>query len=1040
MVRKLSLAIAVALGVSSFGVNALGLGALHSKSALNEYFKADIELLSLDQEELDDVKVKLAPAEAFRNAGIERPFYLSQLRFKPMHLPDGRGVIRVTSRDPVREPFLDFLVEVNWPKGRLLREYTVLLDPPVTLARRPAPVSKPRAAVQRPAPRETLARQDTRATSPAPSATTYTEDGEYGPTRQNDTLWGIASRVRHRGVTQEQMMMSLFQANPDAFIGSNINKLKVGEILRLPTREESQAMTAAEARQAFRNQLNEWRAASPAREEVAAASVEVPAAPAAEVPAPEAELKIATPRPEGEGEAGPGESKDPAAVVELLREELLASEEAKQSALEEGKELQSRVKDLEAQLSDLQRLVTLQNNQLAQLQVALGDVEAEQAPLEQATEAAVGDGESLQQPAPEQEEVAAEAQVTETEAVVTEEVGTAAVEVDTTVTEEVTLIDEATPGVEESTEEPGEKTAADESTSDTPTAEETAAAATAGTAADSEAIVADQEEIVLDAGDAEEPVIEVDGDVLADVDSASATAEPEQAPVAETDNAIDEPMPAPVDETITEVQPEPAAEVTPPVADEAPMPVKATKQTLLEKLAADPNLMMGAAAGGGVILLAIIWAALSRRRRARNDEFEESILVNTIEEGGDEVSLGAEGPTSHPTEETSFLSDFSPSDIDALQEETGEVDPVAEADVYIAYGRYKQAEELIRQALEKDPEHTDLKLKLAEVLYATKDEEAFLELAEQAAESGMANENPEGWEKLVSMGSKIAPSSQLFATGAAAAIASGMQASETQDSTAAKAAVDELDLGELASDLDAGDEAFAGLDDLDNLNLGDLGDLSDIAAIDDEEKGADALDNGLDFDLDLGSSQEVDTQEMATAGKEEEEPVFDLGALEDTGTLSLDDLTSELVDTEDEAPLELPEELNEDTLSQMAEELEETVIDFSGNEQAAVAEQGLDELDLGDEQVPAELTAEFDVTTDTSAEVSSLEQPEPGEPELPADDVIPQGDEVNTKLDLARAYVDMGDSEGARDILDEVVEEGSETQQDEARKLMQALG
>ncbi len=285
MVRKLSLAIAVALGVSSFGVNALGLGTLHSKSALNEYFNADIELLSLGKGELDDIKVGLAPAEAFRNAGIERPFYLSQLKFKPMRLPDGRSVIRVTSRDPVREPFLDFLVEVNWPKGRLLREYTVLLDPPVTLARRPAAVASPEAAARQPVTRTTTSQPAPQ----APAAVANAEAGEYGPTRRNDTLWSIASRVRHPGVTQEQMMMALFQNNPDAFIGRDINKLRIGEILRVPSREETLTLTAAEARQAFRRQLNEWRAA-PAAEAVASAPA--PAAPVAETaPVPEAELK-----------------------------------------------------------------------------------------------------------------------------------------------------------------------------------------------------------------------------------------------------------------------------------------------------------------------------------------------------------------------------------------------------------------------------------------------------------------------------------------------------------------------------------------------------------------------------------------------------------------------------------------------------------------------------------------------------------------------------------------------------------------------------
>ncbi|MCW8947129.1 MAG: pilus assembly protein FimV, partial [Sedimenticola sp.] len=129
MVRKLSLAMALVLGVSPLSSLAVGLGDIQLKSALNQYLDAEINLLSVDKDEISDIKVTLASPEAFRRSGIERPFILSKLRFQADETKDGKTIIRVSSRDPIREPFLNFLIEVNWPKGKLLREYTVLLDP-----------------------------------------------------------------------------------------------------------------------------------------------------------------------------------------------------------------------------------------------------------------------------------------------------------------------------------------------------------------------------------------------------------------------------------------------------------------------------------------------------------------------------------------------------------------------------------------------------------------------------------------------------------------------------------------------------------------------------------------------------------------------------------------------------------------------------------------------------------------------------------------------------------------------------------------------
>ena len=249
MVRSLTLAVAWALGTVCVPAHALGLGDIQSRSALNQQFNADIDLLSVAAGELDAVRVRLATAEAFEGAGVDRPFFLTLLKFRPQRLDNGKTVIRVTSDFPIREPFLNFLVEVNWPRGRLVREYTVLLDPPTTTKRR-APQVRP-----------TTAQVETSRPAPAVSSAAEPQmvgEGEYGPVKANETLWGIARDLRPRGVSMEQMMIALQRANPNAFIRGNVNRLRQGQILRVPGTEEILEISRGEARNSYREQQDEW--------------------------------------------------------------------------------------------------------------------------------------------------------------------------------------------------------------------------------------------------------------------------------------------------------------------------------------------------------------------------------------------------------------------------------------------------------------------------------------------------------------------------------------------------------------------------------------------------------------------------------------------------------------------------------------------------------------------------------------------------------------------------------------------------------------
>lgn len=247
-------------GLVPLAGHALGLGEIELRSALNQPFAADIPLALDPSDDPAAVQVRLAPPETFARFGLDRPAFLADLRFA-VDAGAGSPVIRVASGRPVSEPFVSILLEVTWPKGRLLREYTVLLDPPAFAAPAAPPVAAPAAV---PAPR-VVERAPAAAppAAPPPPATAAGDDGStYGPVQPNETLWVIASRVRPDAtVSVNQAMLALFRANPEAFAG-NINRLRAGAILRVPAAGEMAAISGADAE--VRDQMASWRASLPA--------------------------------------------------------------------------------------------------------------------------------------------------------------------------------------------------------------------------------------------------------------------------------------------------------------------------------------------------------------------------------------------------------------------------------------------------------------------------------------------------------------------------------------------------------------------------------------------------------------------------------------------------------------------------------------------------------------------------------------------------------------------------------------------------------
>jgi pilus assembly protein FimV len=266
MMRSLAAIVTAALFILSRPAMGLGLGDIELRSALNEPMNAEIALLSPSADEIGSLQVSLASAATFERYGLDRPSFLSSLRFSV----DDSGaspVIRITSTQAIAEPFVTILVEAVWPRGRLLREYTVLLDPPVFAApeaSRPAPA--PRAAAA-PAPRRetssgTIQRAPARTAAPAVTPRSIPTGGTY-TVRRNDTLWEIAAQVRpDPSITMNQMMVALYEANPGAF-GGNINLLNAGASLQIPTAESLRSINRSAALAEVRRQNQDWRSGTP---------------------------------------------------------------------------------------------------------------------------------------------------------------------------------------------------------------------------------------------------------------------------------------------------------------------------------------------------------------------------------------------------------------------------------------------------------------------------------------------------------------------------------------------------------------------------------------------------------------------------------------------------------------------------------------------------------------------------------------------------------------------------------------------------------
>lgn len=955
MVRKLVLAVAAASALmSSNMVQALGVGEINLRSALNQPLEAEIELLQVRDLGSAEIRSVLASSDDFGRAGVERSFFLTDLTFTPVVQPDGKAYIRVTSTRPVKEPYLNFLMEVRWPSGRVLREFTLLLDPPLydpTPVTFSAPVTPPATAAPR-AQRTPAAESAPAAAVPAPRAAPArapaATDGQRRTTR-SDTLWGIALEARPAGSSVHQTMLAIQDLNPNAFIGNNINTLKAGQTLTLPSAEQAAVRSRAEAIAEVSNQTAAWQnrqpVSEPSQRQLDARERSV----ASDAPA----------RTQGEDSlrlvAGSAESSDQSVSSsggpdDGLRDSLAQTKEQLDSAEQAKSELTDRLADVEGQLETLQRLLTLKDAQLAALQRELAD------------EGALPDI----LPVPE-DEVATGSEAPGDEAL----------------TELADITPTGAAGTDQQEQQPAELTELTEL--------EALAQIETETEESSQDVAGNDEEQVALAPAASPGEQSGSGpDNRSTSPATPSTPAPSQMPVA------------------PEAQPENVQGNSP--------------EALLQRFMQNQALLLGTGAVALLVLLLILMS-IARRNARREEKLADNYMARAVAAGQADTTLGDDADN--------FNVALAEAEAETELQPVVPADPLADADELIAQDELNEAAELLEDAIDQEPERADLRLKMMEVEARLENQQGYAIQVEALKKLGVADSSIE------LMNARY----PLMAAG----LVTGAALMDTESDTVAEAPQGDAEFLEqpLLGEPEL-QESVLTEDDGADFDFSDFGLEEDTAAsladANEQEVGFD-----LDFDLDEGNA-EFSGAAAPSADPPEETPAFDE---------PLPDSTPSSAEAEQE--LGLDDDLQAENLlaefeamSRVGESELQSDIDTrdAGDGSFSLSDEDLAGFEA---QLQTEMQAESGAgvpgeTPEQPGDNADSENASSASEDLMSDgldedfDFLSDTDECATKLDLARAYIDMGDEEGARDILAEVVDEGNEQQQQDAREMMGQLG
>jgi len=386
MSRRLSLLAAALIALYSTSVMAVGLGELELESALNQQFDAEIGLINVGNLEQNEIIPNLASQGDFDRVGVERNYQLTDLRFSVRTRPNGDYYVQVTSSRPIIEPFLNFIVEVIWPTGRILREYTVLLDPPTFGTEGVARISPSetlpgatrRVGDSEPS-RQTVRRANSSSSSMSSSNPPSSLADGYGVTDPGDTLWSIALSVRpDESVSVQQTMLAIQRANPDAFINDNINLLKAGYVLRIPELNRG-AETVAEAIAEVKAQNEDYAEFMSSELTQLDGRQTRQAREVDQTTSDDGELRLVAVEDLGAGKTG----NDDRGVADQraleLESSLTIAREDLDSARRTNTELSLRLDELSEQVETLNDLVKLKDDQLAALRAELQRVQTSEA-------------------------------------------------------------------------------------------------------------------------------------------------------------------------------------------------------------------------------------------------------------------------------------------------------------------------------------------------------------------------------------------------------------------------------------------------------------------------------------------------------------------------------------------------------------------------------------------------------------------------------------------------------------------------------------
>ncbi len=939
--------LALALLALPLGVSAAGLGKVTVLSALGQPLRAEVDITA-SREELSSLSARVASPNTFKQAGIEYSPALVGIRMTVDKRPDGQPFLSMVSDRPFNEPFLDLLVELDWTSGRLVREYTFLLDPPESLqkpaAAMAAPVAVPEVkreapatvAVPVPAPAAVAKQPDMPVAGPVgvpgvasgeqqktprpemkvvrgadgvqrivkvePAQEKVAKEAATRLVKHGDTLSQIAGETMPAGVSLDQMLVALFLGNRDAFEG-NVNRLKAGKIIAIPDRETATAVDAEEARTTVRAHaadFNVYRkklaaavaSAAPQKEEEPKRAVSGKIQPKVEdkAPAPvpgkdKLEVSKSEAALDAAGKAGSGR-------IAAIEETLVAREKAL-------KEANSRIAELEKNLQDLKKLVELKSQGMA-------DLQKQAQPVQPVAPAPVAE---VKKPA-------------------------------------------TAPATASVTEKPAAK--APEAT----------------------------------------------------------TVQPEP--------PAPKPAPAPAPTVQKPLPPPPPPQPEPSFIDQS------------------PEIVYG---GGAILALLLGYFGYSRWRKQRQAGDDASTDTASTSDISDRSAFGLSGGRLVDTGDLLAPTDFTSQTGMGASGSNAGVDPVAEADVYMAYGRDVQAEEILLDALKSDPTRHAIHLKLLEIYVARKSIKQFEAIATDLHKQtgGVGSD----WEKAAQLGRQVDPENPLYGARTEAATEFDPNATMLLAPAEQGAGATLESLESLESLKDEESEAAAG----------ETHPPIDMPPVHED------FPESLDFELDLAAAREpmpsaTEPVPSATQAQSQDElsGSLDIELDLEIGTPAATEPAAVPTPPQDEpsGSLDIDFDLDTGTPQPLATDTASAADSMQQPDASEETADGLDfDFDLGsgkpsDTPAPSQPddgnVIDFDLDLPAPAakqplDLSSIsldldESPQPS-PAPEPDEAATQ--EVATKLELALAYEEMGDKEGARELLKEVIDEGNAVQQEAAR-------